>query len=159
MKAPPSANSFCGLRCSNGVGHLTACGAITWGAPAPARSALKTTKKSLICSSVASMPVRSGSVCYGLRHWSTSPLNAMAACRIGGAHRGSGFRKRRGMGFNTMVALACWGLWKERNRRIFDNTIAHAAQLSSLIMEEGRWWAPVGYRDITTTKYIYSISW
>jgi hypothetical protein len=63
------------------------------------------------------------------------------------------------MGFNTMVALACWGLWKERNRRIFDNTIAHAAQLSSLIMEEGRWWAPVGYRDITATKYIYSISW
>jgi hypothetical protein len=47
-----------------------------------------------------------------------------------------------------MVALACWGLWKKRNRRVFNNAMAHAAQLSSWIMEEGRWWVATGYRSV-----------
>jgi hypothetical protein len=37
--------------------------------------------------------------------------------------------KAQRKGFDSMVVLACWGLWKERNRRVFNNAMAQAAQL------------------------------
>jgi hypothetical protein len=57
--------------------------------------------------------------------------------------------KAQRKGFDSMVVLACWGLWKERNRRVFNNAMAQAAQLSSWIMEEGRWWAVASYRCVS----------
>jgi hypothetical protein len=54
-------------------------------------------------------------------------------------------QKEMRRGFNSMVVLVAWMIWKERNDRVFNSSIRHAAQLSTWIREEGRQWVLVGY--------------
>jgi hypothetical protein len=51
-------------------------------------------------------------------------------------------------GFDTMVVLVCWTVWKERNNRIFHSAVRQAAELASWIREEALQWVAVGFMQV-----------
>lgn len=55
------------------------------------------------------------------------------------------FRK----GFNTLVLLVTWELWKERNRRVFQHQSKQPQRLFSFIRDEGRCWIAAGYQALS----------
>jgi len=44
--------------------------------------------------------------------------------------------KEERRGFNGLVIYTCWNLWKERNRRIFNNAQELALQVASRVKED-----------------------
>lgn len=46
--------------------------------------------------------------------------------------------------FDFLVLLVAWALWKERNRRTFDNLSKNPSEVLALIREEGEEWAAAG---------------
>ncbi|XP_066320259.1 uncharacterized protein [Miscanthus floridulus] len=51
-------------------------------------------------------------------------------------------------GFDSLVLLVSWILWKERNRRTFHNVTKSPAQVFSLICDEADSWIAAGYRSL-----------
>ena len=48
-------------------------------------------------------------------------------------------------GFDSLVLLVSWEVWKERNRRTFDNVCSTPAQLVVAIRDEDLAWVAVGF--------------
>jgi hypothetical protein len=46
--------------------------------------------------------------------------------------------------FDTLVVLVAWGIWKERNSRVFNRSSRMAANLVSHIRDEGSLWVAAG---------------
>jgi len=51
-------------------------------------------------------------------------------------------------GFDSLVLLVSWEVWKERNRRTFDNVCSTPAQLVVAIRDEDLAWVAVGFRRL-----------
>ena len=51
-------------------------------------------------------------------------------------------------GFDSLVVLVSWTLWKERNVRTFDNTSCTSAQTLAKVKEEANAWLAVGFRGL-----------
>lgn len=51
-------------------------------------------------------------------------------------------------GFDGLVVLVCWELWKERNRCIFDKESRQPTQLLLHIRNEANMWITAGYRSL-----------
>jgi hypothetical protein len=49
-------------------------------------------------------------------------------------------------GWNSLSQLIWWTMWKERNRRIFDNTASMMQSILAVIMKEAEAWAAAGRR-------------
>jgi hypothetical protein len=56
--------------------------------------------------------------------------------------------KSQRKGFDTLFALVCWSLCKERNARVFDRVSSPPARLSMLIKEEAPQWVAAGYTGL-----------
>jgi hypothetical protein len=52
--------------------------------------------------------------------------------------------KERRKGFDSMVVLVWWNIWKECNNMIFNDAMKQAVQLASWIHEEGAQWMVAG---------------
>ena len=52
-------------------------------------------------------------------------------------------------GFDSIVLLVSWHLWKERNSRVFDNVVTMASQAARLVLEEGDEWVVAGFTAIS----------
>ena len=59
-------------------------------------------------------------------------------------HRGS--RK----GFDSLLMLTCWVLWKERNARTFRNEAKDARELCLEILQEAALWLRAGYSTLSS---------
>jgi hypothetical protein len=51
--------------------------------------------------------------------------------------------KRRG--FDSLVLLVSWEVWKERNARIFRNEVSTAAAIAKRVHDEGSQWIDAGF--------------
>lgn len=51
-------------------------------------------------------------------------------------------------GCDSLVLLVSWAVWKEHNRRMFDNVVKSTAQVFTMICEEGDSWIAAGYRSL-----------
>ena len=51
-------------------------------------------------------------------------------------------------GFDSLVFLIGWMLWKERNARTFNNVAATAAQLAAIIKVEAESWCQAGFKQL-----------
>lgn len=47
-------------------------------------------------------------------------------------------------GFDSLVILVLWSIWKERNNRVFNRASLLPATLAQLIIDEGRMWCMAG---------------
>jgi hypothetical protein len=54
--------------------------------------------------------------------------------------------KRRG--FDSLVLLVSWEVWKERNARIFRNEVSTAAAIAKRIHDEGSQWIDTGFTPL-----------
>jgi hypothetical protein len=52
--------------------------------------------------------------------------------------------KERRRGFDSLVTLVWWNIWRERNSRVFNDAMKQAAELASWIHEEGGQWIHAG---------------
>jgi hypothetical protein len=48
-------------------------------------------------------------------------------------------------GFDSVVILVCWCIWKERNRRTFEHRSSLAHVVADLIIQEARLWSHAGF--------------
>jgi hypothetical protein len=48
-------------------------------------------------------------------------------------------------GFDSVVLLVSWRLWRERNARIFDNNYISADQATRAVLDEGDDWITSGF--------------
>ena len=53
-------------------------------------------------------------------------------------------------GFDSMVLLVGWELWKERNSRTFDAAARHPTVLLGFIIDEANLWVRAGFRHLTS---------
>jgi hypothetical protein len=51
-------------------------------------------------------------------------------------------------GFDSLLLLVSWEVWKKRNRRIFDSTSSTPSQLLQLIHDVGNSWIAAGFRSL-----------
>jgi hypothetical protein len=51
-------------------------------------------------------------------------------------------------GFDTVVVLAAWEIWKECNSCVFNRSLRLAASLGSHIRDEGLLWVTAGYSSL-----------
>jgi hypothetical protein len=51
-------------------------------------------------------------------------------------------------GFNSLVLLVAWSLWKERNRWVHERCALQPVALAPLILEEARMWSHTGFAEI-----------
>jgi hypothetical protein len=51
-------------------------------------------------------------------------------------------------GFDTLVVLTCWLLWKECNNRVFNHLSHRPASLLPKIIDEYRQWVATGYSSL-----------
>jgi hypothetical protein len=134
-RAPPVSKIFIWLPCWDVVGRLSGCITTTCPTTACARFAPRLMKHSLICCLLVSSAVRSSFGAFGYAASSTCSRVWKRTSTLGGS------------GFNSLVILVWWQIWKERNARIFDpgHTLRQPAQLLQSIRDEGRQWVAVGY--------------
>jgi hypothetical protein len=52
--------------------------------------------------------------------------------------------------FDSLVLLVSWKVWKERNRRTFENNTRTPPQLYVLILEEADAWIDTGFRCLAS---------
>ncbi|GJN11283.1 hypothetical protein PR202_ga29462 [Eleusine coracana subsp. coracana] len=52
-------------------------------------------------------------------------------------------------GFDSLVVLVTWEVWKERNRRVFQRTSRNVMELLTTIQEVGRNWIMAGFRALS----------
>jgi hypothetical protein len=48
-------------------------------------------------------------------------------------------------GFDSLVVLTCWLLWKERNARVFNKVSMRATELVEWIRQTGHQWTLAGF--------------
>ena len=60
-------------------------------------------------------------------------------------------------GFDSIVLLVSWQLWKERNSRTFDNSASMVQQVVKLVLEETDEWIAAGFMAITEFLVVSSI--
>jgi hypothetical protein len=51
-------------------------------------------------------------------------------------------------GFDSVVLLVAWSVWKERNRRTFEGLHSSALEVVRSIVEEGQLWVSAGFRAL-----------
>lgn len=51
-------------------------------------------------------------------------------------------------GFDSVVLLVSWVLWKERNRRTFDNLSRTTTEVIAQVREEGAEWIAAGCKAL-----------
>jgi hypothetical protein len=51
-------------------------------------------------------------------------------------------------GFDSLVLLVSWEVWKERNRRTFDGHSMTPTHLLGVIRDEGDSWIAAGFRGL-----------
>ena len=51
-------------------------------------------------------------------------------------------------GFDSVVLLVSWRLWRERNSRFFDNVSITADQARRVVLDEGDEWITAGFTAI-----------
>jgi len=52
-------------------------------------------------------------------------------------------------GFNTIIILVAWSIWKHRNRCIFDGVVPDVSCVVSVCKEELRQWSLAGAREVS----------
>jgi hypothetical protein len=52
-------------------------------------------------------------------------------------------------GFDSVVLLVSWRMWKERNSRVFDNVVTTASQVTRVVLDEGDEWVVAGFTVIS----------
>ena len=52
-------------------------------------------------------------------------------------------------GFDSVVLLVSWRLWKERNSRVFDNAACTTTQAARRVLDEGDEWIAAGFTAIS----------
>lgn len=57
-------------------------------------------------------------------------------------------------GFDSLVMLVCWSLWKERNARTFRNEASSASDLCDRIREEAALWVQAGLRSLLSLLHV-----
>ena len=57
-------------------------------------------------------------------------------------------------GFDSLVVLICWQLWKERNDRTFDRRVRTIEQVIDRIVDEIAAWSLAGFRHLETVSPI-----
>ena len=55
-------------------------------------------------------------------------------------------------GFDSLVVLICWQLWKERNDRTFDRRVRTIEQVIDRIFDEIAAWSLAGFRHLETVS-------
>jgi hypothetical protein len=65
-----------------------------------------------------------------------------------GALAERGVPKQLRKGFDTLIVLMAWCIWKGRNNRVFNSAMRHATQLAIWIMEEARSWVVAGFTHL-----------
>jgi hypothetical protein len=53
-------------------------------------------------------------------------------------------------GFDALVLLVSWEVWKERNARIFRNEVSTVATIAKRIHDEGSLWIEAGFTPLAT---------
>jgi hypothetical protein len=130
-KPPPKGKFFLGSSCSSVVGLQTGCGGTISGAAGHARYVPSRTKQFSTCWWAC---VYAREVWHRmLRPSVLEHLIPEQDARFPNWWYSSRKRvsKEQRKDFDTFVALICWCVWKARNRRVFNNAMAHASQLSS----------------------------
>jgi hypothetical protein len=95
------------------------------------------------CSPLVCTPARFGTASFArsastpLPRWLVLPGALVAA-------RPDSFRR----GFDSLLLLVSWEVWKERNRRTFDSASSTPSQLLQLIRDEGNSWIAAGFRSL-----------
>ena len=54
----------------------------------------------------------------------------------------------RRKGFDSLIILGAWCLWKERNRRVFDGVGRTVVAITDSVVDEADRWAQAGYSHI-----------
>jgi hypothetical protein len=52
-------------------------------------------------------------------------------------------------GFDSVVLLVSWRMWKEHNSRVFDNVVIAASQATRVVLNEGDEWVATGFMVIS----------
>jgi hypothetical protein len=52
--------------------------------------------------------------------------------------------------FDSVLMLASWNLWKERNNKTFRDATSNVHELFCEIVTEGELWVQAGYRNLST---------
>jgi hypothetical protein len=52
-------------------------------------------------------------------------------------------------GFDSVVLLVSWRLWKEHNSRVFDNVVTAVSQATWVVLNEGDEWVATGFMAIS----------
>jgi len=60
--------------------------------------------------------------------------------------------------FDSVLMLASWMLWKERNNRTFRDATFTVHELFRAIVTEGELWVQAGYRNLSTVCSVWSQS-
>ena len=55
-------------------------------------------------------------------------------------------------GFDSLVVLICWQLWKEHNDRTFDRRVHTIEQVIDRIVDEIAAWSLAGFRHLETVS-------
>jgi hypothetical protein len=139
-KAPPKYKFFIWLVL---MGHRWT-SSIIFGTAAHVHFALRRkNQSSTSCSAVYTLE-RCGSGSCALLVCNISPPCRMQPSQIGGASAGKGCLSNCERIFDTFVVLTSWCIWRERNNRVFNSAMRHAAQLASWIMDEEKCWKVAG---------------
>ena len=81
----------------------------------------------------------------GLQHTVPSPSDTLVDWWLEARKQVPGALSR---GFNSLVLIVSWELWKERNRRTFDGVCATATQVLLRIRTEGESWIAAGFSKL-----------
>lgn len=55
-------------------------------------------------------------------------------------------------GFNSLVLLLTWSLWKKRNRRVFEGISMLPLLVAASAVEEGNAWIAAGFQGLSILR-------
>jgi hypothetical protein len=58
--------------------------------------------------------------------------------------------------FDSLLLLTVWCLWKERNVRVFHNTLSSAHDVASAVTREAEDWATAGFTPVAVLQALWS---
>ncbi|KAL6648611.1 hypothetical protein ACP70R_012835 [Stipagrostis hirtigluma subsp. patula] len=86
----------------------------------------------------------------GLQHLAPSPNDLIFSAWWGSA--ADRLTKEQQKGFNSLVLLVAWCLWKHRNSCVFDGISPSLGRLLQSIREEASTWSMAGARHLTALQ-------